>query len=93
MTAGKDGIIQIYTTEIEELLQIAKSQVARQLTAEEKRSMGCWIGRNVRLVLIIRSLLRRITKMACDVASMPKITAIVIYRCEQLSPIAKTTSV
>ena len=48
MTAGKDGIIQIYTTEIEELLQIAKSQVVRQLTAEEKRSMGCWIGRNVR---------------------------------------------
>ena len=44
----KDGIIQIYTTEIEELLQIAKSQVTRQLTAEEKRSMGCWIGRNVR---------------------------------------------
>jgi hypothetical protein len=27
MTAGKDGIIQIYTTEIEELLQIAKSQI------------------------------------------------------------------
>ena len=48
MTAGKDGIIQIYTTEIEELLQIAKSQVTRQSTAEEKRSMGCWIGRNVR---------------------------------------------
>ena len=48
MTVGKDGIIQIYTTEIEELLQIAKSQVTRQLTTEEKRSMGCWIGRNVR---------------------------------------------
>ena len=48
MTAGKDGIIQIYTTEIEELLQIAKSQVTRQLTTEEKRSMGYWIGRNVR---------------------------------------------
>ena len=48
MTVGKDGIIQIYTTEIEELLQIAKSQVTRQLIAEEKRCMGCGIGRNVR---------------------------------------------
>ena len=48
MTAGKDGIIQIYTTEIEELLQIAKSRVTRQLIAEEKMKLGCWIGRNVR---------------------------------------------
>ena len=42
-TAGGDGIVQIYTTDMEELLQIAKSRVTRQLTAEEKRSMGSWI--------------------------------------------------
>ena len=31
--------------------------------------------------------------MDWDVALMPKITAMVTYRCEQLSPISKTTSV
>ena len=39
-TAGSDGIVQIYTTDIEELLQIAESRVTRQLTAEEKERYG-----------------------------------------------------
>ena len=38
--AGSDGIFQIYTTDMEELLQIAKSRVTRQLTAEEKERYG-----------------------------------------------------
>jgi WD40 repeat protein len=42
-TAGRDGIVQIYTTEIDELLQIAESRVTRQLTAEEKEKYGSWI--------------------------------------------------
>ena len=40
MTSGQDGIVQIYTTDIEELLQIAESRVTRQLTAEEKEKYG-----------------------------------------------------
>ena len=39
-TAGSDGIVQIYTTDMEELLQIAESRVPRQLTAEEKERYG-----------------------------------------------------
>ena len=39
-TAGLDGIVQIYTTDMEELLQIAESRVTRQLTAEEKDKYG-----------------------------------------------------
>jgi WD40 repeat protein len=39
-TAGSDGIVQIYTTDMEELLQIADSRVTRQLTAEEKETYG-----------------------------------------------------
>ena len=39
-TAGRDGIVQIYTTDINELLQIAESRVTRQLTAEEKEKYG-----------------------------------------------------
>jgi len=34
------GIVQIYTTDIDELLQIAESRVTRQLTAEEKERYG-----------------------------------------------------
>ena len=40
MTSGQDGIVQIYTTDIDELLQIAESRVTRQLTAEEKEKYG-----------------------------------------------------
>ena len=36
LTADKAGIVQIYTTDIDELLQIAESRVSRQLTVEEK---------------------------------------------------------
>ena len=39
-TAGVDGIVQIYTTDMDELLQIAESRVTRQLTAEEKEKYG-----------------------------------------------------
>ena len=39
-TAGSDGIVQIYTTDMDELLQIAESRVTRQLTAEEKEKYG-----------------------------------------------------
>ena len=35
-----DDIVQIYTTDIEELLQIAESRVTRQLTTEEKEEYG-----------------------------------------------------
>ena len=36
VTASRDGTIQIYTTDMNGLLEIAKSRVTRQLTAEEK---------------------------------------------------------
>ena len=36
VTASSDGTIQIYTTDMDELLEIAKSRVTRQLTAKEK---------------------------------------------------------
>ena len=39
-TAGDDGICRIYTTDMDELLQIAESRVTRQLTAEEKEKYG-----------------------------------------------------
>ena len=39
-TAGADGIVQIYTTDMDELLEIAKSRVTRQLTVEEKEKYG-----------------------------------------------------
>ena len=39
-TASKRGIVQIYTTDMDELLEIAKSRVTRQLTAEEKERYG-----------------------------------------------------
>ena len=39
-TVGPDGIVQIYTTDINELLQIADSRVTRQLTAEEREYYG-----------------------------------------------------
>ena len=39
-TVGQDGIIQIYTTDIEELLSIAQSRVTRQLTDKEKEKYG-----------------------------------------------------
>ena len=39
-TAGRYGIVQIYTTDINELLQIAESRVTRRLTAEEKEKYG-----------------------------------------------------
>ena len=39
-TAGRDGIVQIHTTDINELLQIAESRVTRQLTSEEKETYG-----------------------------------------------------
>ena len=38
--ANRDGIVQIYTTDMDELLQIAESRVTRQLTAEEKEEYG-----------------------------------------------------
>ena len=34
------GIVQIHTTDMDELLQIAESRVTRQLTAEEKEKYG-----------------------------------------------------
>ena len=40
MTAGADGIVQIYTTDMDELLQIAESRAIRQLTTEEKVRYG-----------------------------------------------------
>ena len=40
VTAGADGIVQIYTTDMDELLEIATSRVTRQLTAEEKEMYG-----------------------------------------------------
>ena len=40
VTAGADGIVQIYTTDMDELLEIATSRVTRQLTTEEKEKYG-----------------------------------------------------
>ena len=40
VTAGGDGTVQIYTTDMGELLEIAKSRVTRQLTSEEKERYG-----------------------------------------------------
>ena len=40
VTAGADRIVQIHTTDMDELLQIAESRVTRQLTAEEKETYG-----------------------------------------------------
>ena len=40
VTSGADGIVQIYTTDMDELLQIAESRVTRQLTAEERKYYG-----------------------------------------------------
>jgi WD40 repeat protein len=40
VTASYDGTVQIYTTGMDELLEIAKSRVTRQLTAEEKERYG-----------------------------------------------------
>ena len=40
LPCGTDGIVQINTTDIEELLQTAKSWVTRQLIAEEKEKYG-----------------------------------------------------
>ena len=39
-TTGVGGIVQIYTTDMDELLEIATSRVTRQLTAEEKEMYG-----------------------------------------------------
>jgi len=39
-TSGDDGIVQIYATDMDELLQIAESRVTRQLIAEEKEKYG-----------------------------------------------------
>ena len=39
VTAGGDGTVQIYTTDMGELLEIAKSRVTRQLTSEEKEEV------------------------------------------------------
>jgi len=39
-TGGKYGLVQVYTTDIDELIQIAESRVTRQLTAEEKEKYG-----------------------------------------------------
>ena len=39
-SVGGGGIVQIYTTDMGELLQIAESRVTRQLTAEEKEKYG-----------------------------------------------------
>ena len=40
VTVGRDDVVQIYTTDLGELLQIAESRVTRQLTAEEKEKYG-----------------------------------------------------
>ena len=40
MTASRDETVQIYTTDMDELLEIAKSRVTRQLTVEEKERDG-----------------------------------------------------
>ena len=40
MTASSDQTIRVYTTDIEELLAIAKSRATRQLTVEERERYG-----------------------------------------------------
>ena len=40
VTTSSSGTVPIYTTDMEELLEIAKSRVTRQLTAEEKARYG-----------------------------------------------------
>ena len=40
VTASADGIVQIYTTDMETLLQIAGSQVTCQPPAEDKETYG-----------------------------------------------------
>ena len=40
IATAADGGVQIYTTDMDELLQIAESRVTRQLTAEEKEKYG-----------------------------------------------------
>jgi len=39
-TAGKDGLIQIFTTDIDELLGISNNRITRQLTSEEQEKYG-----------------------------------------------------
>ena len=40
ITSGEDAFVQIHTTDMDELLQIAESRVPRQLTVEEKEKYG-----------------------------------------------------
>ncbi|MDP7000050.1 MAG: hypothetical protein QF569_28630, partial [Candidatus Poribacteria bacterium] len=40
VTVSRDGTAKVYTTDMDELLEIAKSRVTRQLTAEEKEKYG-----------------------------------------------------
>ena len=40
IATAAEGVVLIYTTDINELLQIAESRVIRQLTAEEKERYG-----------------------------------------------------
>ena len=40
IATAAEGVVQIYTTDINELLQIAESRAIRQLTAEEKERYG-----------------------------------------------------
>ena len=40
MTTGSDGVVQIFTNDIEELLDIAGKRITRQLTEEEKQKYG-----------------------------------------------------
>ena len=37
---ARDGVVYIYTTDMDELLQIAESRVTRQLTAKERETYG-----------------------------------------------------
>jgi hypothetical protein len=49
VTASFDQIAKVwdaYTTDMDELLEIAESRVTRQLTTEEKRNMEYWISDN-----------------------------------------------
>ena len=40
MTVDQDSIIRLYTTDVDELLDIAKSRTTHQLIAEEKEKYG-----------------------------------------------------
>ena len=40
MTSSSDGTVKIHTTDMDELIEIAKSRVTRQLTTEEKEKYG-----------------------------------------------------